>query len=524
MHLIRSMFGRRQFIITLMSSVMTIACKRIAKAVNLIFPTDRVEAAEKQDAHQVKVIRAVVVYYSATGSTGKIARAIHRGMKSVMKCDVAPVNRIDPKKMDKYDLVAVGGPIWYFRETANLRLFINSMPRMDGKLCIPFCTHGRAPSGYFYSLAQLISKKAFTVIGWQDWYGACSHVLHMPKPYYTDGHPDEIDLREAETFGREMAERSLRIFAGETRLIPEIPSGPDADSLWISYGIGRENTGSNAFGDTAPAANREGGENVYAGEGREPSAPSANDLTTLPSSPAVEEGKAQVFLTNNDMKFALAALMAQGGRPSMKPITTFPTIDTGKCIHPRCSACADICPFGAIDFSLTAPAAAVSGSRIFVNEGGCAQCSFPFCQAACPYDAVIYTSRKTRHAIDTTKCTYPKCTLCSDKCPMNSIDLTKNPPAFHNNCEGGDLCWCICPEDAIYIPNLLEHQHANSLKPRDFSKENIGTLLKHEAEGRFRFLVPIDQVGKEYSAVLWNPNAPRVTLHEEDYPYEVEEG
>jgi NAD-dependent dihydropyrimidine dehydrogenase PreA subunit len=48
----------------------------------------------------------------------------------------------------------------------------------------------------------------------------------------TDGHPDVIDCREAEEFGREIGRRSQRIYAGETGLIPELPEGKDADPLW----------------------------------------------------------------------------------------------------------------------------------------------------------------------------------------------------------------------------------------------------------------------------------------------------
>jgi len=49
----------------------------------------------------------------------------------------------------------------------------------------------------------------------------------MPKPYYTAGHPDEQDFAEAEAFGREMAENSPRIKAGETELIYPDPEMND---------------------------------------------------------------------------------------------------------------------------------------------------------------------------------------------------------------------------------------------------------------------------------------------------------
>jgi ferredoxin len=58
-----------------------------------------------------------------------------------------------------------------------------------------------------------------------DWYGG-SNLAAVPKPYPTDGHPDAIDAIEAENFGGEMVERSRRISAGETGLIPPTPRPP----------------------------------------------------------------------------------------------------------------------------------------------------------------------------------------------------------------------------------------------------------------------------------------------------------
>ena len=54
----------------------------------------------------------------------------------------------------------------------------------------------------------------------------------VPKPYFTDGHPDEIDLQEAEDFGREMVERSKRIHKGETDEIPKLPRGIEYDETY----------------------------------------------------------------------------------------------------------------------------------------------------------------------------------------------------------------------------------------------------------------------------------------------------
>ncbi|MDB9823274.1 hypothetical protein OAC89_06215 [Deltaproteobacteria bacterium] len=446
MNLIRSLLGRRQFLIAFLSSALTLILGRFTRAFDLLFQKSIAEASEKPGTGERKPLKGIVVYYSATGSTGKIAGAIYRGMKTVMECDVAPLKKIDPKEMVNYDVIAIGSPNWFHREPANVRLFIYNMPHMAGKLCLLFNSHGASPRGYFYSLSQPMRKKGFTIIGWKDWYGDATHVLHMPQPYTTHGHPDEIDLMEAEAFGRQMAENSIRIYAGEKDLIPEIPTGPDADQTWI-------------------AQIRASG---------------------VSSSGISEEG----------------------------PI---PIIDTIKCIYPRCTACEDNCVVNAIDLSVIAPATQVSGSPIFIQ--GCINCAHPICERACSYDAISYEQLKTEHVIDMERCTYPKCTLCVDYCPMDSINFSQNPPVFQNNCEGCDLCYCICPEDAIDIPNVLEaHIKGKSAQNRNMP---FGDEIEEAiASGKFRPLISFDEIGWD-NIVYMNQNAPRVLLNEENYPYNV---
>jgi ferredoxin len=74
-------------------------------------------------------------------------------------------------------------------------------------------------------LIPKMKHRGLVVIGMRDWYGN-AYLLHHIEPYPTLGHPDEIDLKEAGEFGREMVERSRRISAGETNLIPPEPVMP----------------------------------------------------------------------------------------------------------------------------------------------------------------------------------------------------------------------------------------------------------------------------------------------------------
>jgi flavodoxin/Fe-S-cluster-containing hydrogenase component 2 len=522
MSLINRLMGRRQFLFVSMTSAVALSLAKISK----IFGSNYAAASDKVDSAVKKKLKGIVVYYSATGATGKIAGAIYRGMKSVIDCDVAPINKIDPKEMAKYDVVAIGGPIWYYRETANLRLFIYKMPPMTGKPIVLFCTHGAQPSGFFHSLMQPLRKKDFTVIGWNDWYGGASHVLHMPSPYVTDGHPDEIDLQEAKAFGRSMAERAQRIYAGEKNLIPEIPSGPEADPLWEKGGVLMGSGGITGGGAAAVASGGAGGQapssaisgiTAAAGVPLASGAPSASSVIPQGGTSDRVAGKA-----GGGMPGAGAASGGEGrgGRPGgmMGPSNEIPEIDMTKCVYPRCTSCMDNCVAGAIDFSRAASGHLVSGSPILVE--GCIHCSQPMCERACAYDAITYKQMKTKHVYDMKKCTYPKCKLCEENCPMNSIDFPKGQPIVHNNCEGCDLCWCICPYDAISIPNIAETHALLANSETSWDSPFLANLNKAEKTGRFRRLMPIDKVG--WGKIVYkNPNAPRVVLHPENYPVDV---
>ena len=200
-------------------------------------------------------MKGIIIYFSATGNTRKIAKSVHLGMKKLIEdCDIVAVKDIEPQDMEKYDLIGIGSPIWGFREPVNIRLFLYNMPQLDGKLCFPFCVHGAAPVGFMFSVVPMLKKKGLAIIGYKDWYGSVSQVRHMPKPYLTDGHPDEVDLEEARDFGQEMAELAHKIVIGENNLIPELPKGSTTNPLWGPFnpGVRPEEEGSSELKSPHP--------------------------------------------------------------------------------------------------------------------------------------------------------------------------------------------------------------------------------------------------------------------------------
>jgi len=86
--------------------------------------------------------------------------------------------------------------------------------------CFCFLYSWTHPELFFPGLVPLLKSRGLTVIGTRDWYGNCPF---MPQPYHTYGHPDEVDLKEAEEFGQEMVERSRKIFFWRNQPYPSVP-------------------------------------------------------------------------------------------------------------------------------------------------------------------------------------------------------------------------------------------------------------------------------------------------------------
>ncbi len=177
-------------------------------------------------------MKSIVIYYSQTGNTKAIAEAIYQGLKQIDKDSrIAPLKDVDTLELLNYDLIGIGSPVFGFQEPPVIANFINSWPSLKGKYGFSFCTHGTLAGAYIARTVAALRKKGLTVAGWNDWYGS-AFIPTIPKPYFTDGHPDAIDLQDAKDFGREMAERSRKIAAGEKRLIPRLPGKEQYDKRY----------------------------------------------------------------------------------------------------------------------------------------------------------------------------------------------------------------------------------------------------------------------------------------------------
>ena len=171
--------------------------------------------------YEVSNVQVLIIHFSQTGNTEKIAETIKKGiLKSGNTCEIAQIKRVDVNILENYDLIGIGTPTFFYREPINVKIFIQILKETKGKHCFIFCTHGSLIGNTFYYMNEELTKKGFTTIGTFDCYGYSS-LQFYPEPMHTEGHPDEIELKEAEEFGENICDRSLKIQNGETSLIPK---------------------------------------------------------------------------------------------------------------------------------------------------------------------------------------------------------------------------------------------------------------------------------------------------------------
>ena len=292
-------------------------------------------------------MKAIVVYYSQTGNTKKIAGAIARGVeKENGQCDLIRFQNVTAESLQEYDLIGFGTPVWGSTATLNYIDFVEKNPEaLRGKFGFYYCTHGMTPGRAIKRGVDPMLKSGMIVLGWKDWYGAASLPGHL-KPWFTDGHPDDIDLAEAESFGGAMVRHWRDYQDGKTWVVPEPPTKEYCDAV---YGPGHPFL----FGEDMP----------------EP--PMPKDLPPKPE-------KIVPLKYPTTMAYTMSLEGKTG--PDLNAIAPPAYIDADKCIG--CNRCVQACFCQNIDGSTKPPT---------ILNPNCEHCYF--CEGVCPTGAMTFQFR-----------------------------------------------------------------------------------------------------------------------------------
>ncbi|MBD3340240.1 MAG: 4Fe-4S dicluster domain-containing protein [Candidatus Lokiarchaeota archaeon] len=166
--------------------------------------------------------KVLIVYFSQTGNTFKIAKNIREGIKkSGNYCILKDIKKTDLDELTSYDLIGFGTPTFFYREPKNFTTFLKSLkPRKFSTYCFLFCTHGSQMGNTFYYMNEELKKNGYIVIDCFDCYASTS-LQFYPDPMHTANHPDEVEFREAREFGQNLCNSLTKIRKGKDWKLPE---------------------------------------------------------------------------------------------------------------------------------------------------------------------------------------------------------------------------------------------------------------------------------------------------------------
>ncbi len=169
-------------------------------------------------------LKILVAYFSTTGNTEKVAKAINEGITG-HDVDLLDVKGIDPSSLGSYDLVFLGSGIFAFNVSRKLMTLVKKATELPPKFAY-FYTHQvpqqKAYPDGFKSVNKIIEKSNCEVLGTFDCCGenlvekadeqrqALLSTLSPEERKKSEenflnlvkGHPDAEDLENAKNFAK----------------------------------------------------------------------------------------------------------------------------------------------------------------------------------------------------------------------------------------------------------------------------------------------------------------------------------
>lgn len=159
-------------------------------------------------------MKALVTYFSHTGNTEKVAKAIYDEINNIDR-DISTIK--DIQSVDQYDFIFCGFPVRSHGVPEEVVSFIKSLPQ--GKKVAFFSTHGSQHGGHLAvtAIEQAVSLAANTkVLGTFGCRGKVEQkvidmMMNQPEnrawaqeAMGADRHPDNADLEDAKEFAKKM--------------------------------------------------------------------------------------------------------------------------------------------------------------------------------------------------------------------------------------------------------------------------------------------------------------------------------
>ena len=159
-------------------------------------------------------MKTLVTYYSESGNTEKLAKAIFEGLEATDN-EIAKIS--EEKNFDDYDVIFMGFPVHGSSVPSKAEKCIKRIP--EGKMLALFGTHGSlrggplAISAFHYAITLAPQANIIGTFGCRGEVKASLLEGLMNKAEYrfwaleaqsAAGHPDDADFKDAEQFAKQM--------------------------------------------------------------------------------------------------------------------------------------------------------------------------------------------------------------------------------------------------------------------------------------------------------------------------------
>ena len=149
-------------------------------------------------------MEAIVVYFTKTGNTKKVANAIARGLGKNWDVKMVSVEKANLNEIVKAEIIGFGSGIYYGQPGEEFGKFVNKLPSMEGKSVFLFSTSGTGGEKLLRPVRERLEEKGADVIGefgckaYDNW-GPLKLIGGINK-----GRPDSKDLARAKEFGEKL--------------------------------------------------------------------------------------------------------------------------------------------------------------------------------------------------------------------------------------------------------------------------------------------------------------------------------
>ena len=171
-------------------------------------------------------MKVLVAYYSMSGNTEKLAKAIHDEASKNHESHLKKVDEVEPKWLHQYDVLFVGSPTHAGELSAAVKKFMTELPKSPKFKVAAFITHAspeRAEYEKCFTAFEAFAKeKRFTLLGCCDCQARLAPEI---QPYVKkarqasdaefadmmkalDKRPSAADLRNARKFARDILSKA----------------------------------------------------------------------------------------------------------------------------------------------------------------------------------------------------------------------------------------------------------------------------------------------------------------------------